>query len=243
MGLRSDDPGKGAHAPKRNAFDVMCAPAHKQRNLGQPQKQGWIELGKSCTIGYFPRHLDKAASDASFQELLRSAPWQESEITVYGATVVQPRRLCYMSDDTSLQYSYSGAQDIKVQPWHPAVIPLKEMAEDLVGKKFNSCLLNLYRNGKDYVGWHSDDEKLYGKDAPICSVSLGQTRDFQLRLKQDRTHKLEYSLGHGDVFVMKGALQTHWQHQVPKRTTVMHPRINLTFRIANLPKSGACASR
>lgn len=109
----------------------------------------------------------------------------------------------------------------------------------MVGKKFNSCLLNLYRDGKDYVGWHSDDEKLYSKDAPICSVSLGQTRDFQLRLKKDRSHKLQYSLSHGDVFVMQGALQTHWQHQVPKRATAMHPRINLTFRIANPQTSGS----
>lgn len=59
------------------------------------------------------------------QDLLSSAPWQESEIVVYGAPVMQPRRLCYMSDDTTMQYSYSGAQDIKVQPWHPAVLPLK----------------------------------------------------------------------------------------------------------------------
>lgn len=119
----------------------------------------------------------------------------------------------------------------------------QEVAEELVGARFNSCLLNLYRDGKDYVGWHSDDEKLYGKDSPICSISLGQTRDFQLRLKADRSHKLHYSLGHGDVFVMKGRLQTYWQHQVPKRGAVGHPRVNLTFRIANLPNPGSSTMR
>lgn len=295
--MKSGEEIKGSkdRVTKRSAFDVLCAQGRKKPCRPKPAHQGWIDLGRNCTIGYFPRHLEKAVSDACFQvcgaqpahlhlttttlahihvvdhecsclqDLFKTAPWQESEIVVFGAPVMQPRRLCYMSDDTTLQYSYSGAKDIKVQPWHAAVLPLKvcislifcgrvvriltclsllnvnsqEIAEDLVGTTFNSCLLNLYRDGKDYVGWHADDEKLYGKNAPICSISLGHARDFQLRLKADKSHKLQYSLGHGDLFVMKGELQTYWQHQVPKRITVGHPRINLTFRVAKLPCLGS----
>ena len=82
------------------------------------------------------------------------------------------------------------------------------MAEQLCNVKFNSCLLNHYRSGNDCVGWHADDETLYGKDSTICSVSLGQARDFQLREKANKWRKLTYSLGDGDFFVMSGVMPT-----------------------------------
>ena len=109
---------------------------------------------------------------------------------------------------------------------------VQELAEEISGDniRYNSCLLNLYHHGQEYMGWHSDDETLYGRDAPICSVSLGQPREFYLRKKSDHKHKLEYCLGQGDVFVMKGATQTFWQHSVPKRKGVPSARISLTFR-------------
>lgn len=112
---------------------------------------------------------------------------------------------------------------------------LQKLAEETTGEVFNSCLLNLYHHGQEYMGWHSDDESMYGKDAPICAISLGHPRDFYLRKKADHEHKLELKLGSGDVFVMKGATQTYWQHQVPKRANVPHARISLTFRIVKYP--------
>jgi alkylated DNA repair dioxygenase AlkB len=112
---------------------------------------------------------------------------------------------------------------------------VQKLAEQTSGDTFNSCLLNLYHHGQEYMGWHSDDEALYGKDAPICAISLGQARTFYLRKKNDHAHKLEYSLGKGDVFVMKGATQTFWQHCVPKRANVPGARISLTFRQVKYP--------
>jgi alkylated DNA repair dioxygenase AlkB len=112
---------------------------------------------------------------------------------------------------------------------------LQEVAEQTTGDTFNSCLLNLYRHGQEYLGWHSDDESLYGKNAPICGISLGHARPFYLRKKSDHAHKLEYNLGNGDVFVMKGTTQTFWQHCVPKRASVPGARISLTFRHVKYP--------
>jgi alkylated DNA repair dioxygenase AlkB len=83
---------------------------------------------------------------------------------------------------------------------------MQAMAEEACGTKFNSCLLNLYRTGDDKVGWHADDESLYGKNSTICSISLGQSREFQLRERANPSRKMSYSLGEGDVFVMKGVL-------------------------------------
>lgn len=84
-------------------------------------------------------------------------------------------------------------------------VRLQDMAEQAAGSSFNSCLCNLYRDGKDHVGWHADDETAYGPNATICSVSLGQARDFQFRLKADHSCKREFRLQGGDVFIMKGA--------------------------------------
>jgi alkylated DNA repair dioxygenase AlkB len=81
----------------------------------------------------------------------------------------------------------------------------QDLACRVTGERFNSCLLNLYRDGADYVGWHADDETAYGPNATICSISLGEARDFQLRNKADHKQKLEYKLSGGDLFVMKGA--------------------------------------
>ena len=83
-------------------------------------------------------------------------------------------------------------------------LPVQARAEQFCGQRFNSCLLNLYRDGNDTVGWHSDDERLYGRGSTICSVSLGHARDFQLRKKADSKSKMSWSLGEGDLFVMAG---------------------------------------
>lgn len=88
-----------------------------------------------------------------------------------------------------------------------AAVAVQAKAERFCGQRFNSCLLNLYRDGSDTVGWHSDDEKLYGRGCTICSVSLGHARDFQLRRKGAASRKLCWCLGEGDLFVMAGALQ------------------------------------
>eukprot|EP00873_Tetraselmis_striata_P034498 jgi/Tetstr1/454762/TSEL_041645.t1 len=200
----------------------------------QPGQKGLTELGGGASLLFVPGAFDKEDSSALFAALQREVKWQQRDIQMMGKRVMQPRLVAYMADDSSLAYTYSGT---KLEPdcWHPFVLRAKEEVERLTpGAKFNSCLLNLYRNGSDHVGWHSDDEAVYKRDSAIASVSLGATRDFVLRRKEDPGEKLSFRLNSGDLLVMQGTTQSQWMHCLPKRTKVQQPRINLTFRTVAL---------
>ncbi|MGL6343520.1 MAG: alpha-ketoglutarate-dependent dioxygenase AlkB family protein, partial [Waterburya sp.] len=116
----------------------------------------------------------------------------------------------------------------------PNLLSIKKRIEQTVTVNFNSVLANLYRNGQDYVSWHSDDEKELGKNPTIASVSFGATRRFVLRHKSNQDlDTLDISLSHGSLLIMKGSTQHFWKHQVPKTSKVKSERINLTFRVIN----------
>jgi alkylated DNA repair dioxygenase AlkB len=114
---------------------------------------------------------------------------------------------------------------------HPdRLLDVKRRVEERCGSEFNTVLLNLYRDGKDSVAWHSDDEPELGKEPVIASVSLGAERDFMLRRKDQHDRQLKLLLPHGSLLVMQGGTQADWEHCLPKRT-LSGPRINLTFRV------------
>jgi alkylated DNA repair dioxygenase AlkB len=114
--------------------------------------------------------------------------------------------------------------------WNPALTNIKSKIESLSKMEFNSVLLNLYRDGKDSVAWHSDDEPELGKNPVIASVSFGANRRFMFRHKRQKELKYELELTHGSLLMMKGTTQHFWQHQIPKVKKLTQPRINLTFR-------------
>jgi alkylated DNA repair dioxygenase AlkB len=109
--------------------------------------------------------------------------------------------------------------------------------EQIAGQRFNSVLLNLYRDGRDGMGWHSDDEPELGPDPVIASVSLGATRRFRMRHRKQRGETMGIDLEHGSVLLMRGPTQHRWLHAVPKTTRPVGERINLTFRLVS-PASG-----
>eukprot|EP00775_Hariotina_reticulata_P006320 gene6320-6555_t len=174
--------------------------------------------------------------------LLREVNWEQRELSMMGRRVLQPRLICYMADASDLQYTYSGLT-VQPAPWSPAVLEIKAAVEQLAEATFNSCLLNYYRDGNDHISWHSDDEPLYGAAPTIASVSLGAARDFVLRHKEHREHKIVLNLQAGDVFIMAGTMQQHWQHSVPRRKKVLGPRISLTFRTITRPEALRAAQR
>lgn len=102
------------------------------------------------------------------------------------------------------------------------------------------CNISFYRDGTDCVGWHSDDEELFGgvqENKVVVSLSLGQTRSFQMRLKhKPGSGELNLNpvtttvLEHGDIFTMEGHFQRFYQHRVPPEPNRNQPRLNLTFR-------------
>lgn len=198
---------------------------------------GTYNLGGGSIIQYI-RNVFEAEHHHIFQSLRSTVPWEQRDIVVLGKTVLQPRLTSYFASDSCLQYTYSGAT-LKPHEWTscPALMEIRARLEELV-MPFNSCLLNRYRDGNDSLGWHSDNEPLYGQQPTIASVSFGMGRDFILRRNADHSEKIYVTLGSGDILIMKGSVQQLWQHTVPKRKNVVDERISLTFRNVQQPEGG-----
>lgn len=180
-------------------------------------------------IVYYPDFLSTAEANHYFKTLKETTPWQQDDITVFGKTYPQPR-LTALFGDNSRPYSYSN---ITMHP-HTFTAELLELRNKLqmeLDVRFTSCLLNLYRNGRDSNGWHADDEKTLGKNPIIASISLGQERYFHLKHKLKKDLKQKLLLEHGSLLLMKGETQHCWYHQVPKTAKTVQERINITFRV------------
>ncbi|TAM12660.1 MAG: alpha-ketoglutarate-dependent dioxygenase AlkB [Nevskiaceae bacterium] len=180
--------------------------------------------------GQDPRTLSWAAlAPADINALpFTNIRWKQDSIRMYGKQLPLPRLTAWYAD-AGHGYRYSGI-DNPALPWNDGLLWLKRHVEQAAQARFNSVMLNWYRGGEDWLGWHADDEPELGTNPVIASLSLGATRDFQLRHNDDKALKLNFPLDHGSLLVMRGALQHHWQHAVPKRKRVANARFNLTFR-------------
>jgi alkylated DNA repair dioxygenase AlkB len=175
------------------------------------------------TLRYDESFLTAEAADALFAELRAATPWQQEA----GRGRPFPRLTAWYADP-GLTYSYSGVTH-RALAWTPALQEVRRRVEESSGATFNSLLLNLYRDGRDSIGYHSDDEPELGVNPIIASVSLGAVRQFVLKHKKGK-EKLTFRLAPGSLFVMGGTCQHHWIHGVPKTAEQVGERINLTFR-------------
>ena len=157
----------------------------------------------------------------------KNIKWKQDTINFYGKEHLLPRITAWYGDQGKT-YIYSG---IKSEPhnWNKGLLYIKKSIEEVTDINFNSVLLNWYRDGKDYLSWHADDEKELGINPVIGSVNFGSSRDFMLRAN-DGSSKITIPLKHGTLLIMKGKTQHYWQHSVPKRLKNNEIRINLTFR-------------
>jgi len=181
-----------------------------------------IEDGELAMLAHMPL---PGGTDAVLRQLIDDTPWRADTIVVYGKRYLQPRLTAWYGEAS---YTYSGLTLVPA-PMTPLLAQLRATVEALTGHRYNSVLLNYYRDGQDSMGMHSDDEPELGPAPAIASLSLGATRTFILRHKTSgRTLRLD--LPDGSLLLMSGALQTHWLHGINKTTKSMNPRVNLTFR-------------
>lgn len=162
------------------------------------------------------------------QTAFKNIRWKQDHIRMYGKTLALPRWTAWYGD-AGAGYAYSGIKS-EPNPWNTGLLYLKKRVEAACGARFNSVLLNWYRDGQDSLNWHADDERELGPSPTIASVNFGQTRDFLLRRNDDHQQKLCIPLPAGTLLLMAGELQQHWQHAVPVRKRVAGSRFNLTFR-------------
>jgi len=163
-----------------------------------------------------------------FDSLRAGIHWRQEEIVIFGQRRRVPRLVAWHGDPGA-SYRYSGT-DHHPEPWTPALERVRARVCELSGAEFNAVLLNLYRDGRDGMGWHADDEPELGRDPVVASVSLGASRRFCLRHRRRKDLKLDLELPHGSLLVMAGPLQHHWVHALPKTRRPVGERINLTFR-------------
>jgi alkylated DNA repair dioxygenase AlkB len=176
---------------------------------------------------YLIRNLWPSGKSEQYFKIFRSScPWRQDELTVYGRKYLTPRLTSWHGD---APYTYSGVT-MTPQLWTRELLEIKTEIEAITEAKFNSVLLNLYRDGRDSMGWHQDNETALGENPLIASVSLGETRRFRLRHKTGKARTISIDLPNSSLLVMSGRLQQHWQHAVPKTARDVGARINLTYR-------------
>lgn len=196
--------------------------------------EGFLFLQPGARIGYFSQFF--ANDESIFRSVELEASWVKREVIMNGQQYMQPRRICYMADEPSLTYTYFKTTNHPV-PYTATVLNIKSQLEEFLKTKFNCVLMNLYKDGQDFMEWHPDDEPLFGRNPTIVSVSFGQRRAFDFRKNADPRIRFRYMLGGGDVLVMEGgALQNHWQHAVLIGNNGDKGRINMTFRMITDPE-------
>lgn len=174
---------------------------------------------------YWEWALGERSAAAILQRLIDDVDWEQRSIVMFGKEVDQPRLNSWYGDVT---YTYSGIT-MTPRPWLPILDDLRDVCESLSGARFNSVLLNLYRDGRDSMGWHADDERELGPEPAIASLSLGAVRRFRMRHRDSR-EIVEIDPANGSLIFMSGLSQACWMHEVPKTKKPVDARINLTFR-------------
>jgi alkylated DNA repair dioxygenase AlkB len=181
-----------------------------------------IEDGELALLPQLPLPMSNAEV---FARLLDETAWRQESVVVYGKRHPQPRLTAWHGE---AGYTYSGLH-LAPLPMTPLLAQLRSAVEAATGHRYNSVLLNYYRDGADSMGMHSDDEPELGPHPAIASLSYGAIRSFVLRHKRTgRT--LKFDLADGNVLLMAGALQQNWLHGINKTAKPTGPRLNLTFR-------------
>jgi alkylated DNA repair dioxygenase AlkB len=181
-------------------------------------------------VRLWPQAFASGRADALFLALRRGVDWRQEHVVIFGERRLVPRLVAWYGDPGT-SYVYSGTSH-EPQPWTAELLDLRQVVQALTGHRYNSVLLNLYRDGHDGMGWHADDEPELGRNPAIASVSLGATRRFKLRHRRHKT-VTTLDLGHGSLLSMAGLTQHRYVHAVPKTTRPVGERINLTFRLTS----------
>jgi alkylated DNA repair dioxygenase AlkB len=176
---------------------------------------------------YYGKILSAADAKHYLDGMLNNIAWRNDEAVIFGRHIITKRKVAWYGDET-YSYAYSG-KTRDALGWTLELLELKAIVERIVGRSFNSCLLNLYHSGQEGMAWHSDDEKTLKPDGAIASLSLGAERKFAFRHRKLR-ETVSLRLEAGSLLVMHGPTQTNWMHSLPKTAKVQQPRVNLTFR-------------
>jgi len=176
-------------------------------------------------------YYDKIIADDQVKQLydalFNNVHWENERVIMFGKEIITKRKVAFFSDP-SISYRYASKTKIGL-PWTSSLLTIKNRVESITKESYNACLLNLYHNGEESMGWHSDNEKEIITNSSIASLSLGASRKFSFKNKETK-ESVSIELANGSLLEMKGSVQTHWWHALVKSKKVTDGRINLTFR-------------
>ena len=176
---------------------------------------------------YFGIIVNAEQKHTYFNELLNKIEWTNEKLIMFGKEIITKRKVAFYGDSL-MSYTYSNKTK-QALAWTPLLLEIKNLTTSYTGSHYNACLLNLYHDGEEGMGWHSDDEKEIIPNSSIASLSFGAERKFAIKHKTTKdTHSI--LLENGSLFEMLGSFQKHWLHSMPKSKKIIAPRINLTFR-------------
>ncbi len=187
--------------------------------------------GPSVPLLWFPAWLAADAADGLASTLRESVAWEQRSVNFSGREVAVPRLIAWFGSEAYRYGGFTHAPQPMPAPIAALLPKLHATLEQHLGEMppFNSVLLNRYRDGRDSMSFHSDNERQLGPEPVIASLSLGASRTLQFRSVQAPRQRLSGTLTHGSLLVMHGRSQVDWQHAVPKEACAGE-RINLTFR-------------
>ena len=197
------------------------------------QQFDWLHSGISTnennlSIRLIANFIAVQDADTLLKHLLKTTPWQQPRVRVYGKWHPTPRMVAFYADPF---LSYRCSETLHgAQSWTPELSKIRVRIEQQLASRFNAVLLDYYRDGRDTMGWHADDEKELGYQPVIASLSLGAARDIYFKAKSGRQTPVKINLASGSLLIMDGQTQAHWLHHIPKRLKCNSARINLTFR-------------
>ena len=178
-------------------------------------------------VYYYGKVFNQQESQYYLYRLMNTIEWKNDEVIIFGKHIITKRKAAWYADNG---YSYTYSNTTKhALTWTKELLELKKIAEETTGATFNSCLLNLYRDGDEGMAWHTDDEKSLGRNMAIASLSFGAERKFSMKHKRTK-QAISILLENGSLLLMKDATQANWLHCLPKSKKIKHPRVNLTFR-------------
>ena len=176
---------------------------------------------------YFGQIISEEQMSIFYEELMNNIDWKNEVVVMFGKEITTKRKVAFYSD-SNIEYRYSQKTKKGIQ-WIPVLLQIKSIVESYTNTHYNACLLNLYHNGDEAMGWHADNEVAIKPNSSIASLSLGADRKFSFKNKTTK-ETISQLLENGSLLEMKGALQNPWLHCLPKTSKIKTPRINLTFR-------------
>jgi len=176
---------------------------------------------------YYEKIVNDEEIKGLYDALLNNIHWENERVIMFGKEIVTKRKVAFFSDP-SISYRYASKTKIGL-PWTSTLLIIKNIVESITKESYNACLLNLYHNGEESMGWHSDNEKEIIANSSIASLSLGANRKFSFKHKVSK-ETVSIELEDGSLLEMKGSVQAHWWHALLKSKKVTAARINLTFR-------------